>query len=305
MSSIRVTVFASLAALMPGIVWAHGANPIHISLQGGRLVTDKYVYSDPSASNNFTSANTEQVTTVPGLSVDGGGAGQIQASDTIGFNVASPLWFSDGTSAQLAGPELLTIYTNLDPNPIFVDVEGDSPVHQEGGPLLSTGIALNAHRHYLAYDFIPSNSLVGAYGVFLEFTSPQYETSRRAFVAFNRGLDEATFQNAIIEMRSLPLGDMNDDGVLNNFDIQPFEVALTNSADYLTQFPSMDIYARRGDIDGNGAFNNFDIQPFEQLLTSGSHPALAAVPEPSALALMVLAAAAFGRFARKRAREIN
>ena len=68
------------------------------------------------------------------------------------------------------------------------------------------------------------------------------------------------------------LGDMNGDGVLDNFDIQPFEQALTNPAAYLALYNLPD-YLLRGDITRNSAFDNFDIQPFEQRLTSGSAPA--------------------------------
>src|SRR6185295_14360193 len=34
-------------------------------------------------------------------------------------------------------------------------------------------------------------------------------------------------------------GDMNNDGVVDNFDIQPFELALTNPSVYLSTYPSM------------------------------------------------------------------
>lgn len=80
------------------------------------------------------------------------------------------------------------------------------------------------------------------------------------------------------------LADMNGDGVVNNFDIQPFETALTNADQYRTNFPAVVNYKLRGDINDDGVFNNFDIQPFEQLLTSQ----LAAVPEPPAWLLAVL-----------------
>ena len=81
------------------------------------------------------------------------------------------------------------------------------------------------------------------------------------------------------------LGDMDGDGDLDNFDIQPFELALTNVAAYLALYPGLTDYAERGDIDGDGDLDNFDIQPFEQLLTSGSAIGVAAVPEPSTLIL--------------------
>jgi len=62
------------------------------------------------------------------------------------------------------------------------------------------------------------------------------------------------------------LGDMNGDGVLDNYDIAAFELALADPAAYLAQYPWMTNYQRVGDINGDGVFNNFDIPAFEQLL---------------------------------------
>jgi hypothetical protein len=62
-----------------------------------------------------------------------------------------------------------------------------------------------------------------------------------------------------------PLGDMNCDGVVNNFDITPFVHALTNPDGYAAEYPDCDIAA--GDINGDGLVNNFDITPFVHLLT--------------------------------------
>lgn len=100
----------------------------------------------------------------------------------------------------------------------------------------------------------------------------------------------------------IALGDMNDDGSLDNFDIQPFEMALTDTAGYLGTYDVND-YQQRGDINGDGAFDNFDIQPFENLLTSGPSTAVAAVPEPSTrvfLASTLLVLAGFACSCRAR-----
>lgn len=63
------------------------------------------------------------------------------------------------------------------------------------------------------------------------------------------------------------IGDLNCDGTVNNFDIDPFVFALTDSAAYQALFPNCDILA--ADINGDGSVNNFDIDPFVQLLTGG------------------------------------
>ncbi|MGE0480873.1 MAG: hypothetical protein AB7Q17_10430 [Phycisphaerae bacterium] len=59
-------------------------------------------------------------------------------------------------------------------------------------------------------------------------------------------------------------GDMNCDGVVNNFDIDPFVLAVTDPAAYAAAFPDCDI--NNGDVNGDGVVNNFDIDPFVALL---------------------------------------
>jgi hypothetical protein len=84
-------------------------------------------------------------------------------------------------------------------------------------------------------------------------------------------------------------GDMNHDGLVNNQDINPFVLALTNPTAYQAQFPGYD-YQSAGDLSGDGLFNNQDINPFVTRLTSGGEPgiaaALVAVPEPASLGLV-------------------
>ena len=60
-------------------------------------------------------------------------------------------------------------------------------------------------------------------------------------------------------------GDLNCDGVVNNFDIDPFVLALTNPTKYAQQFPNCD--RRLADCNGDEEVNNFDIDPFVRLLT--------------------------------------
>ena len=80
-------------------------------------------------------------------------------------------------------------------------------------------------------------------------------------------------------------GDMNGDGDVDNFDIQPFELALTDWAAYKTQYPLIYFRGKQGDINHDGQFDNFDINYLERLLTGGA----IAVPEPGTLALSVAA----------------
>ncbi|MBL8879256.1 MAG: YncE family protein [Phycisphaerales bacterium] len=62
-------------------------------------------------------------------------------------------------------------------------------------------------------------------------------------------------------------GDMNGDGQLNNFDIDPFVLALTQPDQYAAQFPGLN-GACAGDVNGIDGLNNFDIDPFVELLVN-------------------------------------
>lgn len=55
-------------------------------------------------------------------------------------------------------------------------------------------------------------------------------------------------------------GDLNCDGYLNNFDIDPFVLALSDGVAYQSEFPACDLL--RADVNGDGAVNNFDIDAF-------------------------------------------
>lgn len=59
-------------------------------------------------------------------------------------------------------------------------------------------------------------------------------------------------------------GDVNCDGVLNNFDIDPFVLAVGDGAAYSAAFPECSI--RRADMNSDGVVNNFDIDGFVSAL---------------------------------------
>lgn len=61
------------------------------------------------------------------------------------------------------------------------------------------------------------------------------------------------------------IGDMNGDGEIDFFDIEPFIMALTDPMTYDATFPQVDRICT-GDINGNGTLNNMDVQPFIELL---------------------------------------
>ncbi|MBL8878482.1 MAG: hypothetical protein JNG88_05110 [Phycisphaerales bacterium] len=65
-------------------------------------------------------------------------------------------------------------------------------------------------------------------------------------------------------------GDMNCDGLVNNFDINPFVMALSDPVLYEASFPDCNLM--NGDIDENGLLNNFDINPFVECISLGGCP---------------------------------
>lgn len=105
---------------------------------------------------------------------------------------------------------------------------------------------------------------------------------------------------------SVVRGDMNGNGARNFLDVSPFGTALSNPANYATQFPGLDRIAR-GDMNGNGALNFLDVAGFGNCLSnpatcianpvvgagSGSEAVgSSAVPEPASLVLLLLSAVA-------------
>jgi hypothetical protein len=61
--------------------------------------------------------------------------------------------------------------------------------------------------------------------------------------------------------------DVNCDGLVNNFDIDPFVLALSDLVAYGAQYPACSRLA--GDANGDGHIDNFDIDPFVLCLIDG------------------------------------
>ncbi len=79
--------------------------------------------------------------------------------------------------------------------------------------------------------------------------------------------------SAIVEAATLAIddgrraGDLNCDGLIDAFDIDPFVLALTDPAGYEAAFPNCQL--ENADVNGDGVVNAFDIDPFVELLTGG------------------------------------
>lgn len=62
-------------------------------------------------------------------------------------------------------------------------------------------------------------------------------------------------------------GDMNCDGMVDAFDIDPFVIALLDPTGYAAQYPNCDLM--HGDIDDSGFLDAFDIDQFVQVVLAG------------------------------------
>ncbi|MBK8913754.1 MAG: PQQ-binding-like beta-propeller repeat protein [Phycisphaerales bacterium] len=65
-------------------------------------------------------------------------------------------------------------------------------------------------------------------------------------------------------------GDLNCDGLVNNFDIDAFVLAIIDPSAHAGAYPGCSILG--ADLDGDGTVNNFDIDPFVQRLLGGAAP---------------------------------
>ena len=63
------------------------------------------------------------------------------------------------------------------------------------------------------------------------------------------------------------LGDLDCDGDVDSFDIDPFVLAVTDPATYAVQYPDCDYML--GDLDCDGDVDAIDIDPFVVCLTTG------------------------------------
>ncbi|MCC7147050.1 MAG: hypothetical protein IT443_11450 [Phycisphaeraceae bacterium] len=85
-------------------------------------------------------------------------------------------------------------------------------------------------------------------------------------------------------------GDFNGDGTVTLSDINPFKLALTDTAAWQAQYP--EVILEEVDPNGDGVITLSDINPFKAILTGGVG---ADVPEPASLGFLVVGALALTR----------
>ena len=103
---------------------------------------------------------------------------------------------------------------------------------------------------------------------------PVREQGRKRLITTDLDLDGKreivwyTGSNLVVfEHVSWSTGDLNCDGAVNAFDIDPFVLALTDPSGYAAAYPDCDIML--ADCNGDGIVDAFDIDPFVELLTGG------------------------------------
>ncbi len=106
--------------------------------------------------------------------------------------------------------------------------------------------------------------------------------------------DSGNFRFGVDNIQAIVRGDWNRDGSVTSADLQVMLNALTDLNAYKTT-NSVDAKTLLaiGDFSGDGSVTNADIQPMLNLLASAGAGSFAAVPEPSAILLGLVAAAGF------------
>ena len=98
-------------------------------------------------------------------------------------------------------------------------------------------------------------------------TSADYKVRVRAVYTDAYGeWDESDAVFEVVEAQ-YDVGDMNCDGSINNFDIDPFTQAISDPSGYEAAYPAC--YLMNADCNQDGSVNNFDIDPFVALLSGG------------------------------------
>ncbi|MBK8913529.1 MAG: hypothetical protein IPM64_02830 [Phycisphaerales bacterium] len=112
----------------------------------------------------------------------------------------------------------------------------------------------------------PTHAFPVDYGPY--FSSTLQPGFRFAMTWFAMPVNQQVIDVYWTTIRPLIPGDLNADGVLNNFDIDAFVLAKVNRPSYHAAYPGVppEVVDLLGDMNDDGAFNNFDIDPFVEAI---------------------------------------
>ncbi len=109
----------------------------------------------------------------------------------------------------------------------------------------------------------PSNWSIYGYGT---HPIPHYQLGAVKFDGNGDLWVSAISEGCSVIMVGATAGDVNCDGAIDAFDIEPFVMALSDPNGYAARYPGCK--RMNADIDGDGAVDAFDIEPFIALLTN-------------------------------------
>jgi hypothetical protein len=178
--------------------------------------------------------------------------------------------FHTRTQAQLGGTLLLIPDSRSSPD--VTDLDGDGKIDLLAGNV-SGQLFFYSNTGTAADPSFTTYIMVRSAGVAIDLDgSPR---SRPSVCDWNNdGLPDVLLGSGDGRIRlyrnHYAPGDLNCDGTVNGYDIDPFVLALTSAPDfeaYQAAFPSCE--GLLADVNGDGMVNGYDIDPFVQLLTGG------------------------------------
>ena len=137
----------------------------------------------------------------------------LSEGDEVGFNVLTSLLYWDGTQKTTpANDPELEISAGF--STVVTPTSGP-----QAGFIFGTADATGVHEH-LDFTLTPGSDAgagaapVGAYGLWLELTSPQYESSDPFLIVINQGLGEDDFENGVDAMHDMGVPEPSTLGLL-------------------------------------------------------------------------------------------
>ncbi len=166
---------------------------IEVAIEGGSLVVEPSPEGFVFEGEFGEGVNPGNFAAEPGFEVDDG---LMQPGDALGFNIAEDLLYWNGTSfAPVPGGQSLSITKSIfsatldgagdaGPGFVFANADAGGGIHEDlDFTLLGPGA--------------PDSLVPGAYGLWLELTSPQYGTSNEFIIMLNYQLDETAFEAGV------------------------------------------------------------------------------------------------------------
>ena len=201
---------------------------IDFGLDGQKIVTNKSVYD--SFFPTFGIA--KQFSSNPGFSAESDGVGTLGSRHELVYDVLDNLFLWDGTELVTPSSDVQIRIENNPPGTAstFVGVETGVQIGSAQPPVNRIAASSNRGEVHSHVNFFleseESDPLNGAYGIKMALStdSDQIVDSDPIFVVFNFGLDESTFDQAMLFYEQLLespglVGDFDNSGALDAADI--------------------------------------------------------------------------------------